>query len=197
MMKKTRRKQEMEPEEVPPKRLAVSHEGKILEIGTPKRFIRLLVFKKIVSIDEDQYLVAFPDKINELKMMTLKKKEQPCHPASEPGACVFRVVYTTFSPGEGGSGSAGAGVAAAAAGSGCGHASSGGDAASAGHMNTRMNVMAEVEQPGAQEAEARRQRSIQRRAQPPPARGRRLGAAPRGHVVLEAYRSPDARPSAG
>ena len=65
----------VEPEEVSPKRQAVSHEGKILDIGTPKRFTRLLVFKKIVSIERDQYLVAYPDKIDQLKMMTIKKKD--------------------------------------------------------------------------------------------------------------------------
>ena len=63
----------MEPQEV--KRQAVSHEGKILDIGTPKRRTRLLVFKKMVTIDGDQYLVAYPDKIDQLKMMTIKKKD--------------------------------------------------------------------------------------------------------------------------
>ena len=72
--KRTRSDRVME-EEVPPKRQAVSHEGKILELGTPKRCTRLLVFKKMVSIDGDQYLVAYPDKIDQLKMMTIKKKD--------------------------------------------------------------------------------------------------------------------------
>ena len=67
--KRTRSDRVME-EEVPLKRQAVSHEGKILDIGTPKRCTRLLVFKKMVSIDGDQYLVAYPDKIDQLKMMT-------------------------------------------------------------------------------------------------------------------------------
>ena len=75
VMKRTRGNRVMEPEEVPPKRQAVSHEGKILDIGTPKRCTRLLVFKKMVSIDGDQYLVAYPDKIDQLKMMTIKKKD--------------------------------------------------------------------------------------------------------------------------
>ena len=73
--KRTRSDRVMEPEENPPKRQAVSHEGKILDIGTPKRCTRLLVFKKMVSIDGDQYLVAYPDKIDQLKMMTIKKKD--------------------------------------------------------------------------------------------------------------------------
>ena len=72
--KRTRSDRVME-EEVPLKRQAVSHEGKILDIGTPKRCTRLLVFKKMVSIDGDQYLVAYPDKIDQLKMMTIKKKD--------------------------------------------------------------------------------------------------------------------------
>ena len=72
--KRTRSDRVME-EEVPPKRQAVSHEGKILDIGTPRRCTRLLVFKKMVSIDGDQYLVAYPDKIDQLKMMTIKKKD--------------------------------------------------------------------------------------------------------------------------
>lgn len=75
VMKRTRSNRVMEPEEIPPKRQAVSHEGKILDIGTPKRCTRLLVFKEVVSIDGDQYLVAYPDKIDQLKMMTIKKKD--------------------------------------------------------------------------------------------------------------------------
>ena len=33
------------------------------------------MFKKMITIDGDQYLVAYPDKIDQLKTMTIKKKD--------------------------------------------------------------------------------------------------------------------------
>jgi tRNA1(Val) A37 N6-methylase TrmN6 len=72
MKKRTRGR--VEPEEVPPKRQAVSHEGKILDIGTQKRCTRLFVFKNIVSIDGNEYLVAYPDKIDQLQIMKIEEK---------------------------------------------------------------------------------------------------------------------------
>ena len=79
LTRKTRRNIDSVFEEGSPKRQAVSLEGKMIEIGTPKRFTKLIVFKKIVSIDGDQYLVAYPDKMNELKLMTIWKKEVQRH----------------------------------------------------------------------------------------------------------------------
>ena len=59
--------------------LDVSLEGKIIEIGTQKRFTQILVFKKMISIDGDKYLVAYPDNMNELKAMTIWRKDvQSC-----------------------------------------------------------------------------------------------------------------------
>lgn len=75
MTKKTRRSSDIVLEEVLPKRQAVSLEGKIIDIGTSKCLTKLLVFKRLTSIDGDQYLVAYPDRINELKAMTIWKKD--------------------------------------------------------------------------------------------------------------------------
>ena len=85
---KKRKARGNEPDELSPKRqdnchliklmktiLDVSLEGKIIEIGTQKRFTKILVFKKMISIDGDKYLVAYPDNTNELKAMTIWKKD--------------------------------------------------------------------------------------------------------------------------
>ena len=67
-------KRRPEADEPLPKRCATSCEGKILEIGTPKRFVKLYIHKKMLTIEGDQYLTAYSDKLTELKSMTIWKK---------------------------------------------------------------------------------------------------------------------------
>jgi hypothetical protein len=50
-----------------------------VEAGTPKRFVSLYVYKKLETLDGNDYLVAFPDKLGELKAMSLKKEDIPRH----------------------------------------------------------------------------------------------------------------------
>lgn len=66
-------------EEPPAKRCAISYDGSILEVGTLKRFVELYVYKKLDTLDGNDYLVAFPDKLGELKAMSLKKKDVRRH----------------------------------------------------------------------------------------------------------------------
>ena len=66
-------KRRPEADEPLPKRCATSCEGKILEIGTPKRFVKLYIHKKMLTIEGDQYLTAYSDKLTELKSMTIWK----------------------------------------------------------------------------------------------------------------------------
>ena len=50
-------------------------EHTIVNVGTAKRYTPLYVFRKLDSIDGDLFLVAYPDKMDELRVMTIHKKD--------------------------------------------------------------------------------------------------------------------------
>ena len=50
-------------------------EGNIMLIGTPKNYTLLYVYKKLITVDGDRFLVAFPDNLHELKAMHIGKKD--------------------------------------------------------------------------------------------------------------------------
>jgi site-specific DNA-methyltransferase (adenine-specific) len=50
-----------------------SYAGKIFHIGTARRYYELYIYKECPSIENDLYLVAHPDNLNELKVMSIKK----------------------------------------------------------------------------------------------------------------------------
>ena len=60
--------------ERPSKRIATSHEGKILAVGTPKRVVELYIYKKVITLENDRYLVTSRDKLTKLHAMTINKK---------------------------------------------------------------------------------------------------------------------------
>lgn len=69
-IKRIRGHNEIEPQS---KRFATSHEGKILAIGSPKQTHELYIFKKVLTLDNDCYLVAFRDNLTKLHEQRINK----------------------------------------------------------------------------------------------------------------------------